>query len=228
MTKLDIFRFFFSSLIKQFPFNILLRVSNFKTYQKKLIIKKSQIVGTIPSSKVEEIQRRGFFIDCYPEYQRIENYILHPTISDIYLKGLDYKSTAQFKKMHTAVTNYLSGKLHDPASSGGYWCKNYDDIDTYFCDLNTSFKCIKKYGLLLQSDLSDVNKGLVKGAGFDDLKFIMIDKNTFVFVADGGNHRFGIFNHLDLNSLCGVLYGVDLNYFKSNRREFQRFMLNKN
>ena len=52
------------------------------------------------------------------------------------------------------------------------------------------------------------NKNIVKGRGYDELKFLMGSDGSIVFFGSGGNHRFSICRLLKVKKVKGFLIGI--------------------
>lgn len=190
------------------PSKILIRYFDWRFLRVNVKIPTKDIVGLIPSDAVFSIKSNGFIVSEIKKFIQITDYNLHPTIMDIYVLNKSYKDTEQFNRMTKAVDDFLSGKTKTPSNYGAYWCQTHSDIKQYFRDLDSTYYGILEKGLLSQDQLMTVGRKLVKGAGNDDLKFIAMPNGKYIFVADGGNHRFAIAQAIGLTHVNGRLIGI--------------------
>jgi len=186
-------------------------------------IKTEDVVGLIPSDSVSLIENNGFVIKDIKNVIPIKDYELHPTIRDIYVYKKNYKDTEQFKRMTKVIDDFLNGNIKTPSRYGAYWCKTHSDIKKYFTDLDSTYYGILEKGLLSQRQLMTSGRTLVKGSGNDDLKFVAMPDGKYIFVADGGNHRFGIVQALGLNYINARIFGIHADLYNSVELDIRAF-----
>jgi len=197
------------------PTKILIRHFDWRFLRVNVKIHTEDIIGLIPSDDVCSIMSNGFVISEMKKVIPIKDYTLHPTIRDIYILNKSYKDTEQFSRMTNAVDDFLTGNTKTPSNYGAYWCRTHSDIEQYFNDLDSTYHGILEKGLLSQDQLMTAGRTLVKGAGNDDLKFIAMPNGKYIFVADGGNHRFAIVQVLGLTHINARLFGIYADLYNS-------------
>ena len=168
----------------------------------------NKVSAMVVSKDVKNFKITGMSFNENFLIQQIKKGFMHPTIYSIYIQKRPYKSTVQYKKMKNAVQLYLDRKITNPSDHGAYWCKSLEDIDKYFANLDKTFSSIKNFGYKTQKQLKLENKNIVKGRGYDELKFLMGSDGSIVFFGSGGNHRFSICRLLKVKKVKGFLIGI--------------------
>lgn len=184
--------------------------------QSEITINPVQVKKIITSNNTTNLKFSGMLFSDSTSIECINNDFMHTTIEEIYIDKKHFTETKQYNRMIHAVNRFQKKEITDPSLHGGYWCKTECDVNRYFDDLDQTFKSIKASGYKSQTELISAGSNLVKGRGFDDLKFLIDADGSVVFFANGGNHRFSICRLLSISRLKGVLVGIHRNFYREN------------
>lgn len=182
--------------------------------QRLVPINPSRISSILEGPRLLEFLRRsqGRLIVRSQDYNDLvdplKDRIPHPTVRALWVEGIDYRETEQYKTMIAAVDAYLSGECDDPKRRGAYWCRSREDVDEYFRILIKAYENIRDHGYRSQLEL---------GQRIGDELRILIDRTGKpVFHASRANHRFSICRLLDIPEVPVHIVAIDTDWLREN------------
>lgn len=128
------------------------------------------------------------------------------TIKKIFVDGVSYKKTLQYKIMKEKIEN---GKET-------YWCKEKEDLDKYFEIMLNMYEQLKQGNYLVQTELIEKSPEMVKVSNKGDEIRILINHNGDFILGSSGTHRLLITSLLDYKSVPVMIEGVHENWIKKN------------
>lgn len=201
------------------------KIFNLITYSKIIYVEPNDIVYRLKSDYKNYM--KGGFINWGPWNSKVEKIndnknTVYLTVYQLFVEGVKFDQTPQYKKMRNAVKEHLEGKCEKPQEIGAYWCRNYNDIDIYFDKLICCYNHIKQEGYKTQKEL--IREGAYSKNIDDEIK-VFIDKSGSLILGGGGNHRIIICQLLGMKKIPVRLTGLHVsNLFR--KKVFKLFSKN--
>lgn len=136
------------------------------------------------------------------------------TIDQLFVQGLHYEETGQYKRMRRAVASYRRGEIRDPARKGAYWCRSFRDIDEYFAILLRACSDIERNGYMTQQALRRTRPADSRGAHDEILVSIASDGSPVL--RNAGTHRLLIAQHLGVPEVPVRVMTIDRSWAHRN------------
>jgi len=112
------------------------------------------------------------------------DFVIHPTIQELFLQGIPPERTSEYGKLRRWVE---AGDFRYTRA-----CRSVADIDRYFAELRRSFESIQNDGYLTQDELGE--------SGGDEIR-VCVDRGGRLCVYGGGTHRLSIARVLGLERI---------------------------
>jgi len=165
-------------------------------------------VSYVSPSKIEYVlDQKGasFYIEDGDWDLRKRKLQLHPTIKELFIDGVPYQETQQYKSMREAIKNKDYGK--------SYWCRTQEELDNYFKVLISTYHSIKKDGYKTQEELKKEDK-LGDYDVMDEIR-VSIDREGNYILENAGSHRLGIAKLLRLVSVPVIIVRIHYEWARS-------------
>jgi hypothetical protein len=130
---------------------------------------------------------------------------LHPTIKELFIDGIPYQKTQQYKDMQEAIENRDYGK--------SYWCRTQEELDNYFKVLISTYRSIRKDGYKTQEELKKEDK-TGNNDTTDEIR-VSIDREGIYILENAGSHRLGIAKLLKLKTVPVIVVRIHYDWAKS-------------
>ena len=198
------------------PVRFVVRMVPWWLLQTEIVINPVEVTRIVVSKDTKNFYISGLLYSDNTDIQCIDENFMHTTIREMYIEKKHFTQTKQYLRMLNAVNLFQNKQILDPSLHGGYWCKTKEDVNRYFGELEKTFNSIQASGYKSQKELISEGSSLVKGRGFDDLKFLIDADGSIVFFGSGGNHRFSICRLLGISNLTGILVGMHRDFYLKN------------